>query len=125
MKEERFSVLTITLNDVGGFVKTKASIDTQTFSDFQWIIVDGGATDGTVEHLRRLDRPNCKWISQADEGLYDAMNKGLNLVTGEYVIFMNSGDRFTDQNVLHRVDALLARNEEQADFIYGDAYEEN
>jgi putative colanic acid biosynthesis glycosyltransferase len=125
MKEKRFSIITITLNDLDGFVETKASIVTQTFSDFQWVIVDGGSTDGTLEQLRRLDLPSCEWISQADEGLYDAMNKGLDLVTGQYVIFINSGDRFTDQNVLDRVDALLARKEEQVDFIYGDAYEQN
>ena len=125
MKEKSFSVITIALNNLAGFIETKASIDAQTFPDFEWIIIDGGSIDGTVECLQRLDRPNYTWRSQPDEGLYDAMNKGLELVRGDYVIFMNSGDRFADQNVLNRVHALLTESEEKADFVYGDAYEQS
>jgi putative colanic acid biosynthesis glycosyltransferase len=125
MNDPLFSIITIALNDLDGFVETKASIESQTFADFQWILVDGGSTDGTLGHLQQLDRPNCKWISQVDEGIYDAMNKGLEMSTGQYVIFMNAGDRFCDPNVLSHVDILLKRNEEQVGFIFGDAYEQD
>src|ERR1700682_3098079 len=121
MKQVRFSIITIVLNDLVGLRETKTSVDAQGFSDFEWIVVDGGSIDGTPEYLRQLDRSNCRWISEPDGGLYAAMNKGLDLAAGQYVIFMNSGDRFAGKDVLARADALVAQNEQQTDLIFGDA----
>jgi putative colanic acid biosynthesis glycosyltransferase len=124
MKQVRFSVITIALNDLVGLRATKTSIDAQTLSDFEWIVVDGGSIDGTLEYLRQLDQPNCRWTSEPDDGLYYAMNKGLERATGEYAIFMNSGDRLAGKDVLARADKLLAQSEQPADLLFGDAYEE-
>ena len=123
MKKARFTVITIGLNDLAGLRETRASVAAQTFPDFEWIIVDGGSTDGTVEYLQELDQSNCAWSSERDEGLFHAMNKGLDRASGEYVIFMNSGDRFANKDVLSRAHALLAQNEDQIDLLFGDAYE--
>jgi putative colanic acid biosynthesis glycosyltransferase len=125
MKNPRFTVITIGWNDLPGLRETRASVCAQTFSDFEWIIVDGGSTDGTIEYLEELDQPNCVWSSERDEGLYHAMNKGLERASGDYVVFMNSGDRFAGRDVLYRADALLAQKEGQIDLLFGDAYEQN
>jgi putative colanic acid biosynthesis glycosyltransferase len=125
MKPLRFSVITIALNDLAGLKETKISVDAQGFSDFEWIVVDGGSTDGTLEYLRQFDQPNCRWKSEHDEGLFDAMNKGLDRATGQYVIFMNSGDRFAAHDILSRADALIVQNENQTGLLFGDAYEES
>ena len=124
MRKHQFSVITIAKNNLPGLIETKASTEAQSCRDFQWIIIDGGSSDGTRELLRLLDRPNLIWVSEPDRGLYDAMNKGLNLATGRYVIFMNSGDRFSSKDVLKRIDRLIAQ-EGAPDFIFGDAFEEN
>lgn len=123
MKLVRFTVITIAFNDLGGLRETRASIDAQAFSDFEWIIVDGGSTDGTLEYLQRLDQPNCRWMSEPDRGIYYAMNKGLDLAAGQYVIFMNSGDTFVGAAVLARADEVIAACENQIDLLFGDAYE--
>jgi putative colanic acid biosynthesis glycosyltransferase len=124
MKQARFTVITIVLNDLPGLRETTNSVKAQAFSDFEWLIVDGGSKDGTVEYLKQLDHPNCRWASEQDKGLFDAMNKGLARATGQYVIFMNSGDRFADGEVLNRVDASLRQDGQYPDLIFGDAYEE-
>ena len=91
----RFSVITITKNNSDGFQKTKQSVESQNFSDFEWIVIDGDA--------------------MPDRGRYDAMNKGIAKAQGDYLIFMNAGDIFADQDVLTRLSPV------KADFIYGDA----
>jgi len=126
MKKPRFTVITIGWNDLRGLRETQGSVGAQTFSDFEWIVVDGGSTDGSVEYLEGLDHPNYAWSSERDKGLYDAMNKGLERASGEYVVFMNSGDSFAGKDVLSRVDdALLTQKESQIDLLFGDAYEQN
>jgi putative colanic acid biosynthesis glycosyltransferase len=123
-KQPRFSVVTIGLNDSAGFGETRASVDAQLFPDFEWLVLDGGSTDGTLECLRSLDRPNFRWESEPDAGIYDAMNKGLQRAVGQYIIFMNSGDRFAGKNVLTRIDALISQDGQGSDLVFGDAFEE-
>jgi putative colanic acid biosynthesis glycosyltransferase len=125
MRRRRFTVITIGFNDLAGLRETRASVDAQSFSDFEWIIVDGGSTDGTLEYLQGLHQPGCMWKSEPDEGIFHAMNKGLDLASGEFVIFMNSGDSFADKDVLERANALLVQKEGQIDLLFGNAYEKN
>lgn len=94
-----FSVITITKANPDGFEKTRASVAAQSFSDYEWVVIDG-------------DR-------EPDAGIYDAMNKGIARARGDYMIFMNAGDIFAGPDVLARVAAVAAG----ADFIYGDALE--
>lgn len=123
-KQRRFSVITIALNDLAGLAQTHASVEAQRCSDYEWIIVDGGSTDGTLEYLGRLNGTQYRWSSEPDDGLYDAMNIGLARALGQYVIFMNSGDRFCSPDILARIGARLTQNGEECDLLFGDAYEE-
>jgi putative colanic acid biosynthesis glycosyltransferase len=125
VSQPRFSIVTITLNDHAGLVQTHASVAAQTCTDFEWLVIDGGSADGTIEYLQQIHHPNRKWISETDNGLYYAMNKGLEQATGQYIIFMNSGDRFAGQDVLACIDALLAKDGQAWDLVFGDAYEED
>lgn len=93
----RFSIITITKNNPIGFEKTRASLHCQTYDDYEWVVIDGDV--------------------EPDNGIYDAMNKGIDRANGDYLIFMNAGDQFANENVL----AMLAQYD--AGFIYGDAME--
>jgi putative colanic acid biosynthesis glycosyltransferase len=120
----RFSIVTVSRRDRAGLARTHASVVAQSCTDFEWLVIDGNSADGTIEYLRQVHRQNCHWVSEPDRGLYDAMNKGLEWAKGQYVIFMNSGDRLADPEVLARIDALLAQNGPEWDLLFGDAYEE-
>ena len=112
------SVVTITLNNLDGLRKTAASVEAQTCADFEWIVIDGGSADGTVEFVRSLSRPPTYFISEKDGGIYDAMNKGVARATGKYVICLNAGDAFHDADVL----ASVVKCGLTADVVYGDWY---
>lgn len=118
-----FSVLTITLNNREGFRETRASIEEQSLRDFEWIVIDGASTDGTVAELEKINTPNFSYISEKDSGLYDAMNKGLARSRGQYVIFMNSGDCFAGQLVLESIQERILASAPRPNMAYGDAWE--
>ncbi len=115
--EHFFSIITITFNASAVIEPTLKSIKSQTFDDYEYIVVDGASTDDTVAKVENSGIKGMKVISEPDNGLYDAMNKGLKMATGRYLIFLNAGDSFADKNVL----ALYARtsNNGSADIIYG------
>ena len=98
-----FSVVTVVRNDCTGFLKTMDSVERQTFTEFEWIVVDGGSTDGTVDWIKSGRRVT-SWTSENDSGIYDAMNKGITKSNGEYLVFLNAGDVFTQRR---RLDAEL------------------
>jgi putative colanic acid biosynthesis glycosyltransferase len=118
-----FSIITITLNDVGGLCATRSSIEEQTLKDFEWIVIDGASTDGTVEELSSCRMPNLSYVSEKDKGLYDAMNKGLTRCRGQYVIFMNSADSFTRPDVLASVKKRILDSGGSPGIVFGDAFE--
>ncbi|BCW41638.1 putative glycosyltransferase [Arthrobacter sp. StoSoilB3] len=89
----KISVITIAWNDLGGLKKTIASVKDQTWPDIEHIIVDGGSTDGSAEYLASLD-DSLQWVSEKDDGRYDAMNKGANMATGSLLWFLHSSDTF-------------------------------
>ena len=121
MSNPKFSIVTVTWNNLAGLRATFTSVAAQTCRDFEWIIVDGASKDGTVEAANAGDFLSARFLSAPDNGLYDAMNTGLNESTGDYVIFMNGGDTFADEHVLAEVAALSQFG--SADVIYGDAWE--
>lgn len=116
MTEKTFTIITVVRNDLTGFNLTKASLEAQTFNDWEWIIVDGASTDGTAELVLAICDPRVKAISERDQGIYDAMNKGLKAASGTYVLLMNAGDCFYDQSVL---DAAKRELDTDADVLFG------
>ena len=121
-----FSIITITLNNLSGLRITKESIENQTLTDYEWIVIDGNSTDGSVDLLRekrsssRTDQYPFAFISEPDDGIYDAMNKGLKYAKGQYVIFLNAGDTFASTDLLEKIEPYTQK---KPDFIYGDALE--
>jgi len=116
-----FTIITVCLNNLEGLKKTYHSIQSQTIQNYEWIIIDGESNDGTIDFLKNLNSSSIYWSSEPDKGLYDAMNKGISLAKGGYIIFLNSGDELSEGNVLTVVNDII--NNCNPDFIYGDANE--
>ena len=110
------SVITVVYNNVTDIEHTVLSVINQTYPHIQYIVIDGGSTDGTIDVIKKYNGRLAKWLSEKDNGIYDAMNKGLALATGDYVIFMNSGDEFYAPDTVEKVFALA----DNADIYYGE-----
>lgn len=106
----KISVVTVCYNAVGLIEGTIRSVTGQTYPDVEYIVIDGASTDGTTDIIRRYSDRISYWISEPDKGIYDAMNKGIAAASGDYVIFMNAGDRFTDPHVLQSAAPLLGHH---------------
>jgi glycosyltransferase involved in cell wall biosynthesis len=113
------SVITINLNDKTGLQSTIDSVKTQNCSQAEHIIIDGGSTDGSVELIKNNSSLFSRWISEKDNGVYDAQNKGIKVASGEYLIFLNSGDTFYSSSVLNSF--LVFSKERKAGIIYGNS----
>jgi len=116
-----FSIITVVLNDLEGFQETRRSIAALTGPSFEWIVVDGRSKDGLVEYLKNGDPLVSNWVSEQDSGIYDAMNRGVELARGEYVVFMNAGDCFSDAGSLNYVRNAIESSESRPDVIFGGA----
>ena len=112
----KLSIITINYNNLEGLKRTYESVVSQTCQDFEWIIIDGGSTDGSKEFIEEHQAQFTYWCSEPDKGVYNAMNKGIAKATGEYLNFMNSGDCFYDEHTLKNVFS----QELVADLVYGD-----
>lgn len=121
----KLSVITINYNNASGLQKTMESVMNQTSSDFEYIVVDGASKDGSLEVIRKFEslklNVNLRWISEADKGIYDAMNKGILMAKGEYVQFVNSSDCFVNETVIDRMLKELNRKSEKnvVQILYG------
>lgn len=115
----KVSVITVCYNDRSGLEKTIKSVLSQRGVDLDYIIMDGGSSDGSADLVAQYRDQAAHAISEKDNGVFDAMNKGLALAIGEYVIFMNSGDYFFQEDSLSK---LVRGAEQYPDFIYGDIY---
>ena len=113
-----FSIITICKDNLSELKKTHISISQQTSEDYEWIVIDGDSSDGTREWLKNIKTAN--WISEPDNGIYDAMNKGISFAKGKYLIFMNSGDCFDNNSVLSQCQKILEQHGSPA-FVYGDS----
>ena len=116
----RFSIITITYNHLAGLKRTAESVKAQIYTDHEWIIIDGDSCDGTHLFLNTLD---AVIISGPDQGIYDAMNKGLDIAKGEYILFLNAGDIFASSDVLENIHQVVSKSKIPIDFLYSDAYE--
>lgn len=124
----KLSIITINRNNAAGLHKTMESVLSQTYRDFEYIIIDGASTDASVDVIREYESANLSsshpltiiWLSEPDNGIYEAMNKGLKMVHGEYTLMLNSGDYLVDEHVIERVLPELDRT----DIIQGNNIEE-
>lgn len=112
-----FSIITVTFNASQTIDATIKSIKEQTFTDFEFIVMDGASKDDTLEKIRNANINNTNITSEPDKGLYDAMNKAIKVATGEFLIFLNAGDTFSDNDALHRIADTAKRT--HADVVYG------
>lgn len=114
----KLSIITINLNNKDGLQKTIESVISQTYKDFEWIVIDGGSKDGSKELIEKYSNHISYWVSEPDKGIYNAMNKGIRVARGEYVEFLNSGDIFCDNKTL---DSFFPARKE-ADILYTNAF---
>lgn len=121
LKTPFFSVITVTLNNLGGLRRTHESLAAQSECDCEWIVVDGGSGDGTREFLRIHEN----WISEPDRGIFDAMNKGIERARGRYILFLNAGDVLAAPDVLKKIKEGIETQKSKPDFVYGDSREGN
>jgi glycosyltransferase involved in cell wall biosynthesis len=114
-----FSIITVTYNAATLLQGTINSVIQQTYPNIEYIIVDGNSSDSTVDIIRKnaAHTPYLRWVSEPDKGLYDAMNKGLKMATGDFVCFLNGGDHLSDPQVLERAAAACRHD---TDVLYGE-----
>lgn len=117
----RYSIITINYNNKEGLKRTIDSVVCQTYNDFEYIVIDGESTDGSVDIIREHEKYITYWVSEKDRGIYHAMNKGVSQAHGDYCIFMNSGDYFCSLDVLHKVSLI----ETYKDIIIGNVISES
>ncbi len=110
------SVITVVRNDPEGLERTIVSVNEQTYPAIEYIVVDGASTDGTVEIIRRHEGRIQRWVSEEDGGIYAAMNKGVRMAAGDFVVFMNAGDRFYGADTV----AQMLDGEPTAELLWGD-----
>lgn len=117
--QPKITIITVTRNDVEALRKTISSVVGQDYPDVEFIIIDGGSGDGTVEVIKAHAARIAYWISEPDRGIYDAMNKGLAMATGSWVNFMNAGDTFHGMDTLS---GLMAFDLDGYGVVYGDSF---
>ncbi len=114
-KKPLISIITVNINDFNGLVRTMTSVFEQTYKEHEYIVIDGGSTDGSKEYIESHNDKIDFWISEQDSGIYNAMNKGIKAATGEYLLFLNSGDWLYENIVLDKVIGKLSG----CDVLYG------
>jgi len=116
-KKSLVTIVTVTYNAEDLLEETLLSVINQTYKNIEYIIIDGGSTDNTLEIIKKYEEQISYWISEPDEGIYFAMNKGIAKATGEWINFMNAGDTFVDTTTIQKVMNSL---DEDTELIYGD-----
>ena len=115
------SIITINRNNAAGLEKTMRSVASQIGGDFEYVVIDGASTDGSVEVIRSFEASfgeRMKWISEPDKGIYNAMNKGIGMATGDYLQFLNSGDSLVSDDITMRMTEAL-KSKGYPSILYG------
>jgi len=115
-KKPLISIITVSFNSVKTIEKTILSVINQTYKNIEYLIIDGGSTDGTIDIIKKYNDKISYWVSEKDNGIYDAMNKGVIMATGDYLNFMNSDDYFFNDKVLFEVIPYLNN---EYNIVYG------
>ncbi len=115
----KLTIITVNLNNLEGLKRTVSSVLSQSWRDFEYFVIDGASTDGSAEYLESTSKDLSWWVSEKDQGLYDAMNKGIERAKGEYLLFLNSGDYLVNERVLEQAKRELTGE----GIIYGDLLE--
>jgi glycosyltransferase involved in cell wall biosynthesis len=110
------SIITVVFNALDVLEMTIISVLDQTYDNIEYILIDGGSTDGTIDLIKNYEDKIAYWVSEPDNGIYDAMNKGLKIATGKWVNFMNAGDTFLNNNIISEISVSFP----DADILYGD-----
>ena len=113
----KITIVTVTYNAEAYLEQTIQSVLGQNYPNLEYIIIDGASTDGTVDIIKKYEKQIDYWVSEPDDGIYYAMNKGIDVATGEWINFMNAGDSFCDKNILLEIFNNL---EKSVEIIYGD-----
>jgi glycosyltransferase involved in cell wall biosynthesis len=114
----KITIITITYNNLEGLKRTIGSVVNQTWQEFEYIVIDGASIDGSADYIESQSDKIDYWISEPDKGIYDAMNKGIKLATGEYLLFLNSGDHLFNNRVLEKYNSFA----DEVDMICFDEY---
>lgn len=115
----KLSIITICFNNINGLKRTYDSVKNQTARQkFEWIVIDGASNDGTPQWLRDHDSEIDHWVSEPDTGIFNAMNKGIKIASGEYLLFMNAGDPLNCEDIIEKCLPLLDGTE----LIYGNSF---
>lgn len=115
------SIITVTYNSALTISDTIISVLNQDYEDIEYIVIDGGSTDGTLEIVNKYDNGVFKIISEPDKGIYDAMNKGIKIATGDIIGILNSDDFFSSNNVISKI-VNIFKNNINLDAVYGDVH---
>lgn len=110
------TVITVVYNNAKDIERTMRSVLQQSYANIEYIVIDGGSTDGTLAVIQQFQNQLAQLVSEPDKGIYDAMNKGLQLATGDYVLFMNSGDEIYENDTVQKVFSSAPN----ADIYYGE-----
>lgn len=114
------TIITVCRNHAQELERTIRSVESQTWQEKEYLVIDGASTDDTLDVIKAHEASITRWVSEPDQGIYDAMNKGVKMAQGEWVIFMNAGDTFAGDDTLQRVFG----SPQDADVIYGDVIKE-
>ncbi len=117
--EPTISVVTVTFNAKDSLLQTLRSVREQTYGNVEYIVIDGGSTDGTLEVLKEHSQDIDYWVSERDNGIYDAFNKGSKTLTGEWTIFLGAGDVLHSENVLKEIAKAATAVPPEAEILYG------
>ena len=120
MKESnsKITIITVSYNAATSIEPTILSVINQTYPNIEYIVIDGGSNDGTVDIIKKYQNKISYWVSEPDKGIYDAMNKGIRMATGDWINFMNAGDTFFCDTSLNLL--FIPEPESDIDIIYGD-----
>lgn len=118
----KFSIITINLNNAVGLKKTIESVISQTFPNFEYIVIDGDSNDDSKDIIQQYHNQITYWVSEKDSGIYNAMNKGIKVAKGEFILFLNSGDYLVNERVLEDVAKLIQSDK---DICTGDIFLDN